>query len=143
MKKYVKPTMNGEMFVANEYVGACWKIGCNTSAANDYEDSINNNPIGGHRSSQCGNDLKQSVHLNSNGVPIGMYELNTSFNGANLRCDLYTDQTYTTLMTNEQIAAIKPGDTLYWITVGEWNGTHTYHHVGNVGAVNTNNPNAS
>lgn len=29
MKKYVKPTMNGEMFVSNEYVSACWIISCN------------------------------------------------------------------------------------------------------------------
>lgn len=36
MKKYVKPTMNGEMFVANEYVGACYVINCNVPDAVDW-----------------------------------------------------------------------------------------------------------
>ena len=37
MKKYVKPTMNGEMFVANEYVGACFVVECNVPGGTDYE----------------------------------------------------------------------------------------------------------
>lgn len=28
-RAYVRPTMVGERFVANEYVAACWKINCN------------------------------------------------------------------------------------------------------------------
>lgn len=143
MKKYVKPIMKSEEFITNEYISACWKIGCNTSEANKIEGLLHNNPIGGHRSGECGNELKQSVYLNSSGVPVGMYELDTAFNGANLRCDIYTDSTYSTLMTSDQIANIKPGDKLYWITVGEWFGEQVYHHVGEVGAVNTTRPNAS
>ncbi len=27
-KSYVKPVMESEAFVANEYVGACWKVTC-------------------------------------------------------------------------------------------------------------------
>lgn len=30
-REYVKPMMNGERFVANEYVAACWKGECNIS----------------------------------------------------------------------------------------------------------------
>lgn len=28
MKKYIKPVMESESFVANEYIGACWTITC-------------------------------------------------------------------------------------------------------------------
>lgn len=28
MKKYIKPVMESESFVANEYIGACWTVTC-------------------------------------------------------------------------------------------------------------------
>lgn len=28
MKKYVKPMMESEAFIANEYIGACWSVSC-------------------------------------------------------------------------------------------------------------------
>lgn len=28
MKKYVKPLMESETFIANEYIGACWNVTC-------------------------------------------------------------------------------------------------------------------
>ena len=34
MKKYVKPMMEGQMFVSNEYVAACYKIKCTTPKNN-------------------------------------------------------------------------------------------------------------
>ena len=34
MKKYVKPMMEGQMFTANEYVAACYKIKCTTPNGN-------------------------------------------------------------------------------------------------------------
>lgn len=32
-KDYVKPTMESEAFVANEYVAACWTVACNECSA--------------------------------------------------------------------------------------------------------------
>lgn len=31
MKKYIKPAMESESFVANEYIGACWTMTCTNS----------------------------------------------------------------------------------------------------------------
>lgn len=37
-RAYVRPTMVGERFVANEYVAACWKINCNVPWGYGYMD---------------------------------------------------------------------------------------------------------
>ena len=47
MKAYVKPMMDSEVFVANEYVAACYRIKCTTPNRNDtfyylYDDTNNN-----------------------------------------------------------------------------------------------------
>ena len=47
MKKYMKPAMESEVFIANEYVGACYKIRCTTPNNNGtyyylYDDTNNN-----------------------------------------------------------------------------------------------------
>ena len=42
MRTYVKPIMDSEVFVANEYVAACWKIECNVERGIGFYD-INNN----------------------------------------------------------------------------------------------------
>ena len=38
-RAYVRPTMVGERFVANEYVAACWKIECNVPTGYGYIDN--------------------------------------------------------------------------------------------------------
>lgn len=43
-RAYVRPTMVGERFVANEYVAACWKIECNVPYGYGYID--NNEMVG-------------------------------------------------------------------------------------------------
>lgn len=43
MKKYVKPMMNSELFMANEYVAACWKINCNVPTGFGFIDKNGNN----------------------------------------------------------------------------------------------------
>lgn len=40
-KTYVKPMMQSEAFVANEYVAACWKINCNVPNGYGYLDNDN------------------------------------------------------------------------------------------------------
>lgn len=41
-RAYVRPTMVGERFVANEYVAACWKIECNVPLGFGYIDKNGN-----------------------------------------------------------------------------------------------------
>lgn len=41
-RAYVRPTMVGERFVANEYVAACWKINCNVPDGYGYIDKNGN-----------------------------------------------------------------------------------------------------
>lgn len=41
-RAYVRPTMVGERFVANEYVAACWKINCNVPWGYGYMDKNGN-----------------------------------------------------------------------------------------------------
>ena len=37
MKTYVKPMMESEVFMANEYVAVCWGVACDVGWANDHE----------------------------------------------------------------------------------------------------------
>lgn len=41
-KQYEKPSMSMDMFEANEYIAACWKINCNVPSGYGYIDSNNN-----------------------------------------------------------------------------------------------------
>lgn len=42
MKTYVKPMMQSETFVANEYIAACWKINCNVPTGYGFIDKNGN-----------------------------------------------------------------------------------------------------
>ena len=138
MKKYIKPTMDGQLFAANEYVGACWGVGCDTVKATEIENGFNNRPYGGHRASECGRFDQQAVVTTDNGVPIGMVELDTYW--GNLQCEIYTDSSYATRADASFVRDIDQGDTIYWITRG---GSYVYHHVGTVQGTIENRPNAS
>lgn len=41
-RKYTKPSMSIDMFEANEYIAACYKIKCNVPNGSGYEDSNKN-----------------------------------------------------------------------------------------------------
>lgn len=42
MKSYVKPMMESEVFAANEYIAACWKINCNVPTGFGFIDTNEN-----------------------------------------------------------------------------------------------------
>ena len=46
MKSWVKPVTEVQKFEANEYVAACWGVGCDVSWSNDYEKMVL--PIAAH-----------------------------------------------------------------------------------------------
>ena len=135
-KEYVGPRMVGEKFVANEYVAACWGVGCDTSAAEIIEKELKNSPFNGHRSNQCGKSSHQYIVTNSAGAAERMEERGNDY-FPTLQCTLYTDATYQDEM---DIAEVDPGETIYWVTKG---GRYTYHHVGIVTETYPGHPNRS
>lgn len=42
MKSYVKPMMESEVFAANEYIAACWRINCNVPTGFGFIDNNGN-----------------------------------------------------------------------------------------------------
>lgn len=58
MKTYVKPMMQSETFVANEYIAACWKINCNVPTGYGFIDKNGNKTF----------DQRTDEKLTSNGV---------------------------------------------------------------------------
>ena len=136
-KEYKKPVMMGEKFVADEFVSVCWGVACNTSAANQIEKNMNNNPIGGHRSTQCGNKNHQYILVDGQGNAVDIEERGHDLWGT--LDGTITNQNYEPLSA-EAIGAIEPGDTIYWVTSQSGN---TYHHVGTVSAWDENYPNRS
>ena len=42
MKNYVKPMMESEVFAANEYIAACWRINCNVPTGFGFIDNNGN-----------------------------------------------------------------------------------------------------
>ncbi len=138
-----RPEAVVEEFVVNEYVAACWGVACDTAEANSIEDKLTSiaNPIGGHRNQFCGRYTAQYVVTNNENVATGMKELDSPY--GDLGCTLYTDSSFTTKMTEDQIASIQPGDTIYWLTVGNWGGAQYYHHTGEVMENYPGHPNRS
>lgn len=56
MKTYVKPMMQSETFVANEYIAACWKINCNVPTGFGFIDKNGNNTYDLHTDEKLSDD---------------------------------------------------------------------------------------
>ena len=127
-RNYVKPLLNSEEFIPNEYVAACFKLGCSFEAANSYEEQIDNHPIYGHQSGYCGNKDNQYVEVDENGCIEKAYEKHILW--GELTIDFY-DETYTHKITGNVCVEDASGEpiTLYWKTS---NGDNVYHHRGTI-----------
>lgn len=141
-KTWVKPMTLVQKFEANEAVAACWSVGCNTEAANNYEKSIGKYEIWyagihmgdvRHDAEDCGNSSNQFItDVAGDGIAPIMYETSE---GQNLPCKFYTDGTYTTEVGSD--FEVSPGQTVYWTTSGtfKW-GLYKvdvdWHHQGRV-----------
>jgi len=148
MKKlYSAPSASVELFMANDYVAACWGVGCDCSAANSLEknmpntkpgDRNRNNYDGGqtHSASACGQLSSQHVAAGDSGIATGMYE--DSSDQGKLSCTVYTDSSYSTA---QAYASINIGDYIYWTTVAS-NG-RVWHHMGTVTETVHGHPNRS
>lgn len=160
-----KPQMNEVAFAANEYVAACWGVGCDCDAANTWEETHysnvekednkpweeteyytwqevntwNNGPGTGdsHASTHCGNSGNQVIYdYNNDGTADRMVEIGTDGLG-DLLCTLWTDNTFT---TQANIADVKIGNTIYWTTAA---GNKIWHHIGTVFETVFGHPNRS
>ena len=90
MKSWVKPVTEVQKFEANEYVAACWGVGCDVSWSNDYEKWQGDYDNGvTHSSAHCGNSSNQVIFDDNNdGIADRMIETGTDGLG-NLACTIY------------------------------------------------------
>lgn len=143
MKKWLIPTAVEENFLANNTVSTCYKIACNTEAANKVEKIFY--PIGStahkHRPDFCGNAEHQVLVTNNKNEIVGMKELHAD-EGV-LDCTLYTDVKYDKEMAPSDISN-HIGNTVYWKThTGAWPLKIEYHHQGIVQLVDAAKQNMS
>lgn len=141
---WVTPCVNIQNFEANEYVAACWGVGCDWRTANDYEHK--NGPNQGetwwqlecsHAADHCGNSGNQVIYDDNNdGTADRMVEVGTDGLGT-LSCTIYDDGTYSSA---RNISSIKAGDKIYWTTAA---GNKVWHHVGIVYNTVPDHPNRS
>ena len=133
------PRIEIEAFEANEYVAACWGVGCSVNDANKIEMDFGVYNPGNldHGADHCGLSGNQVIYDDNNdGTADRMVEVGTDGLGT-LTCTLYTDNTYKTTM---DISTVKVGNTIYWTTAA---GIKTWHHVGTVFQTVPNHPNRS
>lgn len=139
-KSYSQPTLSVERFVANAYIATCWEIACDYTEANKWETAHVTGEE--HTASNCGTASSQVVRED------GMWEVSKSTTGdlkqnLGLKCTVYTDSTYSSKLS---LGSISTGKRIWWttdMTDNDGTVTRSWHHVGTVGAVNSEKPNMS
>lgn len=143
-KVYQKPLLMSEDFVPQEYVAACWGVGCDVETTNAYERS---HYAGGkttwwdlgcsHASGHCGSSANQVIRdSNNDGIGDEMVEVGTDGLGT-LTCTIYSDANYTQVI---DVSSVNTGSTIYWTTAA---GNKVWHHVGTVYSTVPGRPNMS
>ena len=138
-KTWEVPVILVQQFEANEYVAACWGVGCNTAEANRIEKNLGIYQPGvlDHSSDHCGLSGNQVIYDDNNdGTADRMVEVGTDGLGT-LNCTIYTDSSYSTPM---DVSSVSAGQTIYWTTSA---GNKTWHHVGTVFNTVPGHPNRS
>ena len=138
-KTWEVPVILVQQFEANEYVAACWGVGCNTSEADRIEKNLGIYQPGvlDHSSDHCGLSGNQVIYDDNNdGTADRMVEVGTDGLGT-LNCTIYTDSSYSTPM---DVSSVSAGQTIYWTTSA---GNKTWHHVGTVFNTVPGHPNRS
>lgn len=139
--KWESPRIFIQEFEANEYVAACWGVGCNWEEANVYEHTHKNDikPFNcTHGADNCGLVANQVIKdYNNDGIADAMIETGTN-NLGDLVCTIYTNEQYTTI---KDISTVKSGDYIYWTTSAS--GGRVWHHQGSVNNTVPGHPNRS
>lgn len=140
MRSWVKPRTEVQKFEANEYVAACWGVGCDVDWSNKYEQEHDRDFWNGvtHDAAHCGNSSNQVIFDdNNNGTADRMIETGTDGLG-DLNCIIYTDHSYNTI---RDVSTVKIGETIYWTTTAA--DGRTWNHKGTVFATAEGHPNRS
>lgn len=138
-KTWAFPLVCVQQFEANEYVAACWGVGCSVDEANRIERNLGIYQPGvlDHSSDHCGLSGNQVIYDDNNdGTADRMVEVGTDGLGT-LNCTIYTDSSYSTPM---DVSSVSAGQTIYWTTSA---GNKTWHHVGTVFDTVPGHPNRS
>ena len=138
-KTWAFPLVCVQQFEANEYVAACWGVGCSVDEANRIERNLGIYQPGvlDHSSDHCGLSGNQVIYDDNNdGTADRMVEVGTDGLGT-LNCTFYTDSSYSTPM---DVSSVSAGQTIYWTTSA---GNKTWHHVGTVFNTVPGHPNRS
>ena len=138
-KTWAFPLVCVQQFEANEYVAACWGVGCSVDEANRIERNLGIYQPGAldHSSDHCGLSGNQVIYDDNNdGTADRMVEVGTDGLGT-LNCTIYTDSSYSTPM---DVSSVSAGQTIYWTTSA---GNKTWHHVGTVFNTVPGHPNRS
>lgn len=131
MKKWTTPMAMEECFTANVDVAVttCYKIACNTNAANNVEYKIYGKFHPYHPSNTCGDANHQTIQVDSaNGNEVK--KMTTVNGGVVGQCDsdcIFYDSTYLTQIDAKDVDIKK---TIYWVTTGELG--LQYHHQGTI-----------
>lgn len=137
--KWITPRTEIETFIPNEYIAACWGVKCDITAANAYEQQIDN-WMGGqisHTPDHCGTNSNQVItDENEDGIADKMTEVGTDGLG-NLNCLIYWDNEY---KRPRDISTVNIGNQIFWTTTA---GGKVWHHQGTVTGKNINRPNMS
>lgn len=139
MRSWVKPRTEVQKFEANEYVAACWGVGCDVSWANCYEEEQGDIGRGvTHEQAHCGNSSNQVIFDDNNdGIADRMIETGTDGLG-DLVCTIYWDENYS---GPRNVSSVGIGQTIYWTTTAA--DGRTWNHKGKVFATAEDHPNRS
>lgn len=138
-QKWIRPQTTIEKFVPNEYIAACWGVGCDTEWSNAYEQRQGDYSNGvTHEPAHCGNSLNQRIYdYDENGIADVMIETGTDGLG-DLHCTIYADAGFSII---KDIADVKIGQDIYWTTTAS--DGRTWNHKGHVYGIDPKKPNAS
>lgn len=139
MKRWETPRTVVQGFEANEYVAACWGVGCDVNWSNNYEIGQGDYNHGvTHDAAHCGNSSNQVIFdYDDNGTADAMIETGTDGLG-DLVCTIYTDESYNTI---REVSSVSIGETIYWTTRAS--DGRTWNHKGTVFATAEGHPNRS
>lgn len=139
-KRWETPKAMVEEFEANEYVAACWGVGCDILWSNTYEKEHGRDYWKGvtHTSDHCGNSSNQVIFDdNDDGIADRMIETGTDGLG-DLSCTIYQDGNYSQI---RDVSTVKISDTIFWTTTAS--DGRTWNHKGTVFATAEGHPNRS
>ena len=139
LEKWETPRVTIQEFEPNEYVAACWGVGCNVDWSNRYEKWQGEYENGvTHRWDHCGNSSNQVI-FDDNNDNVGDRMVETGTDGlGELECQIYWDAYYT---QPRPVSTVEIGNIIYWTTTAS--DGRTWNHKGTVFATAEGHPNRS